>query len=205
MFKHLPPAMASPASVEHGLTPLDTPLSCHESPDVALNDEMHAECLRLFFAFFNPWCLWVDEERFRRDMDLHRGPEGSVINRNARTAFYSPLLHLSILAIGIMYNQNLTYTEKRAMSDAMAKEAARFVEEEVEAAKLSAVNAFMLLGSHHAGHARQSLGYIYSGTGMRLSRIREFTSCNPIGCILSICSRPGYRCLLLGREGPHHR
>jgi hypothetical protein len=83
-----------------------------------------------------------------------------------------------MLAIGFMYLEKPSYAEKMAISDSLAQAAAQFFQEEVEAARLSAVIGLMLLGSHHAGHARQSLGYIYSGTGLRLSRIRELATAN---------------------------
>ncbi|CAH0057985.1 unnamed protein product [Clonostachys solani] len=174
MFKHLPAAPASPTSM--GRSSLGAYCASTGTQDSfalgALDEFSCAEALRLFFAFFNPWCMWVDETRFRQDMDRDGGRQGSIANRHTRTAFYSPLLHLSMLAIGFMYLEKPSYAEKMAISDSLAQAAAQFFQEEVEAARLSAVIGLMLLGSHHAGHARQSLGYIYSGTGLRLSRIR---------------------------------
>jgi hypothetical protein len=134
---------------------------------------MHLEALQAFFVFFNSWCWWVDEKRFRNDMGVPVATTGTVVKQNLRTAYYSPLLHLAILAIGVMYLDNRSYSDRELISDSFARIAATYFEEEIEAAKLSGVIGLMLLGTYHAGHARQSLGYIYSGTGMRLTRIRE--------------------------------
>lgn len=130
---------------------------------------MHQEALVAFFTFFNPWCWWVDEKRFRKDMGATL-----TVHRKLRTAFYSPLLHFAILAIGVMYLDNRSYGDREFISDSLAQNGASFFEEEIEAAKLSGVMGLMLLGTHHAGHARQSLGYIYAGTGLRLTRIRKW-------------------------------
>ncbi|CAG9990772.1 unnamed protein product [Clonostachys byssicola] len=175
MFKHLPAAPASPTCMEKSsLGPYCASTSTQYSFALGTLDEFSCgEALRLFFAFFNPWCMWVDEARFRQDMDRDGGRQGTIANRHTRTAFYSPMLHLSMLAIGFMYLEKLSYAEKIAISDSLAQAVAQFFQEEVEAARLSAVIGLMLLGSHHAGHARQSLGYIYSGTGLRLSRIQK--------------------------------
>lgn len=141
-------------------------------PD-GFDEAMHVAALRAFFVFFNPWCWWVDEKRFRYDLGITIDKADTVVKQNLRTAYYSPLMHFAILAIGVMYLENQSYSDREVISDSFAKKAATYFDEEIETAKLSGVIGLMLLGTHHAGHARQSLGYIYAGAGMRLTRIRE--------------------------------
>lgn len=141
------------------------------SPD-GFDDAMHRAAIDAFFAFFNPWCWWIDEIRFRQDMDAASVEPESIVRRGLRTANYSPMLHFAILAIGIMY-LNHESGDREVISDFFARNAAIFFEEEIEMAKLSAVVGLLLLGSHHAGHSRPSLGYMYAGAGLRLTRIRE--------------------------------
>ncbi|KAJ6022340.1 hypothetical protein N7499_002897 [Penicillium canescens] len=177
MFKHLPATENSSTSPEKPRTSSSTTITTH-SGKLALSGlqetfdkAMHLKALRAFFAFFNPWCWWVDEKRFRDDMGTVPTEASAFVRNELRTDHYSPLLHFAILAIGVMYLNEGPSFDRGRVSDSFARNAATFFEEEIESAKLSAVVGLMLLGSHHAGHARQSLGYIYSGTGMRLTRI----------------------------------
>lgn len=182
MFKHLPTNEDSPdASILSGVSPLSINCAFLEGSSIwnlpeGFDGKMHQDTLQVFFAFFNPWCWWVDEDRFRHDMTMSPAPTIPAIKRTLRTAYYSPLLHFAILAVGVMYLDYLNYSDREALANQFARNAATFFEDEIEAAKLSAVSGLMLLGSHHAGHARQGLGYIYAGIGMRLTRIRECPS-----------------------------
>ena len=136
------------------------------------DQEMHQRALQSFFTFFNPWCWWVDEERFRDATGVIAIETGTTVERDLHTAYYSPLLHCALLAIGVMYLDPESYPDREAISDWFGRRAATFFEEEIGSPKVSTVIGLMLLGSHHAGHARQNLGYIYSGSGLRLTRIR---------------------------------
>jgi len=179
VFRHFPPSNASPAiPAQPRTSPSDTVTTAAGNaailyiPD-GFDEEMHQNALRAFFAFFNPWCWWVDEERFRNDMGVTPADTDTVVRQNLRTAYYSPLLHFAILAIGVMYLDYRSHSNREFISDSFARNAASFFEDEIEATKPSAVIGLMLLGTHHAGHARQNLGYIYTGAGLRLTRIRE--------------------------------
>lgn len=230
MFKHLPATDALLASSAQSGTFLSNtnPTSAGNVPVVSLpdgfNEAMHQEALQGFFTFFNPWCWWVDEKRFRNDMGVTSAEMGEAVRPNVQTPYYGPLLHFAALAIGVMYLDNVSYTNRELISDSFARNAGNLFEKEIETAKLSTVTGLMLLGTHHAGHGRPSLGYIYSGTGLRLTRIREciFPSL-PLpapnfpthrdrreGIVMhdladkeNGLSWPWYRCDLLGRRGPH--
>ena len=174
VFKHLPSADLSPARSSSFLSD-DPPTSTGNEPRLSLpdgfDDSMLRDAIDAFFTFFNPWCWWVDERRFRQDMNGAAVDPDSIVRRGIRTAHYSPMLHFALLAIGVMYLDHKSCPNREATSEFFARNGAMFFEEEIEATKLSAVVGLLLLGAHHAGHARQSLGYIYAGAGLRLTRI----------------------------------
>lgn len=181
MFKHLnaPDGLHSnssqslPLSADTDIHNIEHSSGLEGIPSV-FDDAMHREALQMFFTFFNPWCWWVDEREFRNDLGtIDISNTSSIVKRSLRTANYSPLLHLAVLAIGVMYLGNLSYPDRKSIADSLAQKAVTMFEEEIESARLSSVVGMMLLGTHHAGHARQSLGYVYSGNGLRLTRIRK--------------------------------
>lgn len=179
MFKHLAETVSSPSSPAQSGTSYsitDTTnsdeLQMPSLPD-GFDEAMHREVLQSFFAFFNPWCWWVDETRFRSEFGAIPIGYGVGVKSNTHTDFYSPLLHWAILAIGVMYLETDSYHDRALVANSFAGKAAAYFEKEIERPKLSTVVGLMLLGSHHAGDARQNSGFIYAGTGLRLTRIRE--------------------------------
>lgn len=204
VFKHLPTTDALVASSAQSGTFLSStnPTGAGNAPVVSLpdgfNEAMHKEALQAFFTFFNPWCWWVDEKRFRIDMGVTSAEMGGSVRTNIQTPYYGPLLHFAALAIGVMYLDNVSYTNRELISDSFAQNSVNFFEEEIETAKLSTVIGLMLLGTHHAGHARPSLGYIYSGAGLRLTRIRECISTSLLTSPTSITQRQEGRCCHAG-------
>ncbi|KAL2678313.1 hypothetical protein Neosp_009058 [[Neocosmospora] mangrovei] len=178
VFKHFPPSNASSATSARprGSSTETIFLAAGKVARLCVPDgfdeALHGDALGAFFTFFNPWCWWVDEMRFRNDMGA-AVPETGMVRLNLRTPYYSPLLHSAMLAIGVMYLDRLCYADRELISDSFARNAASFFEDEIESTKSSAVVGLMLLGTHHAGHARQNLGYIYTGAGLRLTRIQK--------------------------------
>lgn len=83
---------------------------------------------------------------------------------------------------------------------AFSKRAKDLLEEEAEAPMLSTISGLMLLGTYHASVARQNLGFIYAGIGLRLVQAREWD------CGMSTDgSGLGDELLLLGQQWQHHR
>lgn len=111
-------------------------------------------------------CFWVDEMRFRRDLAGSPANEGSVI-RARRTAYYSPLLHNILLAIGVSFLE-IEAGVRDQLGIAFSKRAKDLLEEEAESPMLSTISGLLLLGTYHASVARQNLGFIYAGIGLRL-------------------------------------
>jgi hypothetical protein len=118
------------------------------------------------------WCQWVDQAKFLADMANSPIASNSII-RSRRTAYYSPLLHNVILSVGLFYLD--TDSDRKAqLAAGFARRASEMIEREVEAPLLSSVMGILLLGSHHTAVLRHSVGYIYSGTALRLAQAREF-------------------------------
>lgn len=57
--------------------------------------------MRYFAAFYAPWCLSVDMPHFLSDLPVCNIIRGSIHVGATRTAHYSPLLHCSILFLGL--------------------------------------------------------------------------------------------------------
>ena len=143
-----------------------------DGPTGLLDTNSLKESLTAFFAYFNPWCWWVDEHRFREDLTAGRDASAVSVRQELRTAHYSPLLHYAILSIGVLYlDGEFTYRER--VAGTFARCASELFEEEIQEGKLSGLVGTMLLGSQHAGQGRQTIGYIYIGVGLRMTRVCE--------------------------------
>jgi hypothetical protein len=74
-----------------------------------------------------------------------------------RTAYYSPLLHLSLLAVAC------AYSPRPVDAETYAERAKTRIEVESEAALLSSIQGLFLLADYYAGAARHKIGYLYYG------------------------------------------
>lgn len=178
MFKHPESAPALPSNfagaslrrVERvaNLTPRKEESSL---PSPELDQATHDEVLRLFFDYFNPQCMWVHEKEFRTDLRTAPIVDGTVI-RPRQSAYYSPMLHNIVLAIGVSLLQIDPQVRER-LRTAFSRRAKDLFEDEVESAMLSTVSGVLLLGTYHAIVARQNLGFVYAGVGFRLVQACE--------------------------------
>ncbi|KAF9260696.1 hypothetical protein L218DRAFT_1079168 [Marasmius fiardii PR-910] len=130
-----------------------------EGMDLALHDEL----LALFFTYFNDWCCWVNPSLFFHDMLVCLSWDG---NPPCRTSFYSPMLHNAILSMAANFCDDRLGNEDRGKP--FATRAIESIGIEGERPMLSTVSALMLLGSYHSGNAKQTLGYMYAGMGLRM-------------------------------------
>ncbi|KAL0065758.1 hypothetical protein AAF712_007241 [Marasmius tenuissimus] len=128
-----------------------------------MNQSLHDELLALFFTHFNDWCCWVNPALFLRDMFSCLSCEGDP---PSRASHYSPMLHNAILSIAANYCEGSRLGTKDR-GKPFASKAIEYIGVEGERPMLSTVSALMLLGSYHSGTAKQSLGYMYSGMGLR--------------------------------------
>ncbi|GJN93253.1 hypothetical protein Rhopal_006300-T1 [Rhodotorula paludigena] len=150
----------------------------HLPPELAeWDEELHEDLLARFFAYFNTWCLWVDEDSFRRDLAL-------CLSSNplapSRTSFYSPLLHNAIIALACALS-NDTRVSDRSAARACAARAKALLEDEGERPQLSTQQGLLLVGSYHSGNSLQGLGYLYSGIGFRMSQTLGLgIDCSPL-------------------------
>jgi hypothetical protein len=99
---------------------------------------------------------------------------GTII-RFRRTAHYGPLLHNAILSTGVAY-LDVDFAVKDRLGAAFARRVRDLMEEEIDAPMLSTVVGLLLVGSHFSGTTRQSVGYVYSGIGIRLAQARRSCS-----------------------------
>lgn len=142
----------------------------HLPPELAeWDEELHEDLLARFFTYFNIWCLWVDEDSFRRDLAL-------CLSSNPlappRTSFYSPLLHNAIIALACALSNDPRVSDRLA-ARACAARAKALLEDEGERPQLSTQQGLLVVGSYHSGNSLQGLGYLYSGIGFRMSQTRE--------------------------------
>lgn len=75
--------------------------------------DLHDELLNFFFAYVNPFTLFVDEPRFYRDLALCSRSSTSF----SATAWYSPILHNVLLAMGSKYSQDPRISSARFQLD----------------------------------------------------------------------------------------
>lgn len=114
--------------------------------DPAMTRQLHDDLLAAYFAYYNSWSCFVDEEGFRRDFAS-----------TASTHDYSALLHNSILALAAAFSPVTVNAEL------YSEKAKTFIEQESEAGLLSSVSGLLLLAEYHAGAARQKIGFLYFG------------------------------------------
>ncbi|CAD6583328.1 MAG: hypothetical protein CYPHOPRED_002339 [Cyphobasidiales sp. Tagirdzhanova-0007] len=150
-------------------------------PGIGIPGKLHDELLAYFFSYVNPFTFFVDERRFMRDMERCTSETTHV----RATAFYSPILHNVLLALGSKYSKDLRIQsaifqigenglplQKIPLEErgrAFAQNARDVLEGELNHPLLSTVTGCMLLGTWHQMDARPTLGWIYEGIGIRLA------------------------------------
>lgn len=114
------------------------------------------------------WCWWVDETAFRHDLAVCLGA-GSSASSPPRTSNFSPLLHNALLSLACSFSDDpRIFSDKAAISDALAAQAKSELEREGERPTLATLQGLLLIGSHGSGSGRQGIGYIYSGIAFRM-------------------------------------
>ena len=113
---------------------------------------------------------------------MRRCADGS--NKSA-SAFYSPILHNVLLALGTKYSSNERVRSSTFTSDSsnlhgnemslaqrgtcFIDQALKHVQAEWNSPKLSTVIGCMLLGTWHQTNANSTMGWLYEGIGVRLA------------------------------------
>ncbi|GAA5881803.1 hypothetical protein JCM16303_006460 [Sporobolomyces ruberrimus] len=184
-FQHLPGPppdrlSASPLGTTH-LSPPPSMLSSNQSdasghtpiywnkylpPLEGWDEALHDALLDLFFLYFNPWCYWIEEEQFRRDLRSVLSFDSN--HSTSRSSHYSPLLHLVILAIACAYSDDSSASQ--TVSQTLVANAKASIDSEGERPTIATLRGFLLLGSWHSGNGLQGLGNLYSGIGFRMSQ-----------------------------------
>ncbi|KAL4965185.1 transcription factor domain-containing protein [Aspergillus stella-maris] len=116
--------------------------------------------LELYFIWENPWFAVVDEELFRRDMATGG-------------RYWSPLLHLSMLATGSRYSHRLDVRSNPHDSNtagAMFFERAKpYLHKEIEKPSLTTVQALVVIGMFYIAIGADAACWLHHGMANRLS------------------------------------
>ncbi|GAA6020766.1 hypothetical protein JCM10207_002016 [Rhodosporidiobolus poonsookiae] len=164
---------------------------------LGITREVHDNLLDYFEAFFAPWCMVIDVQRFRQDMTTCLGPSSTPAP--TRTDFYSPMLHNAVLALacslyrgprvikpfppvnsaapalGLFPNGPSCFLAEQAetlepaelAAFAFYNQAKASLERECERPMLSTVRALLFIASFQSNLARCNLGYLYFGIAVR--------------------------------------
>ncbi|KAI5479510.1 hypothetical protein MNV49_003452 [Pseudohyphozyma bogoriensis] len=124
---------------------------------------LHDNIVDLYFSYFNSWCCWASPKLFKRDMQICLAPNSTTI----RTSFYSPLLHNTILSLGLNYSDDPRVRKFDAASRLTAV-ARDFVDDELERPRLSTISGLMNLGSCYSTIGYHGRGWAYAGMAMRM-------------------------------------
>lgn len=119
-----------------------------------LDDESHEAVLCHYFDYHNPQSLWVDEHLFPSDMLASPSVPGCNI-RSRCIAYYSPLLHDAVLAIGVGY-LDLPADTRVHLGISFAKRATDLVDDEGQMTMPSTVGSVLLLGTYYASQCLAS-------------------------------------------------
>ncbi|GAA6008086.1 hypothetical protein JCM11491_001876 [Sporobolomyces phaffii] len=130
------------------------------------DEALHDDLVDVFFLFFNSWCCWVEEDSFRTALQSVLSFDSTL--STSRTSHYSPLLHLTLLAVATSYSDDPRASQ--AASLALVTNAKAFLDEEGERPTIATLRGLLLLGSWHSGNALQGLGNVYSGIAFRMCR-----------------------------------
>lgn len=132
--------------------PAGIPISAHD----------HDLALKRFFRYYASWAQRTHPLRFYEDMETALGPNPPT----TRVNYYSPMLHLAILAIGLCFcdDPNL---RSPAVRKIFAEEAKTHFDHECMSPTIATVQALAHLASYHSLAAEHNLGWIYIGSALR--------------------------------------
>ncbi|KAL2834029.1 fungal-specific transcription factor domain-containing protein [Aspergillus pseudoustus] len=115
--------------------------------------------ISLYFRWEQPWFAVVDEELFRQS--LHHGGR-----------YWSPLLHLCILAVGSRYSESTQVRSKLDDSNTAGmiflEQAKYYLQAEVEKPSLTTIQALAIIGMFYIAIGADATGWLYHGMANRL-------------------------------------
>jgi hypothetical protein len=134
-------------------------------------------CGRNFLARKNlsltKYARWIAQRThptiFREDMQIALNSETPV-----KTPNYSPMLHNSILAIGLCFSDEI-HLRQADVRKTFAMEAKSHLEHEGMNPTVATVQALAHLASYYSLAAEHNLGWLYIGMALRCAMARELT------------------------------
>lgn len=114
------------------------------------------------------------------------------------------MLHNILLAMGVGF-LNVEKKVREQLALAFGARAKALLEEETEQAMLSTVSGVLLLATFHASLSRHSLGFIYTGVGMRLIQACEWARLDARRVPLTSSSGHGLELRRVGCKRLHQR
>ncbi|GAA5912960.1 hypothetical protein JCM6882_008884 [Rhodosporidiobolus microsporus] len=144
---------------------------------VPLPNELHASLLDLAFRFFFNTHRMVELDQFLADL-----------NKGRRSWFYSPFLHLSILATGCNYVHNpppalcSDPSDPSTRGEPFAQAALDLLNAELTNPRFSTIQGLMILAKWMSGAKQPHKGWIYAGIANRL--------CSDFGLHLDLPAAP---------------
>ncbi|GAA6029211.1 hypothetical protein JCM8097_003570 [Rhodosporidiobolus ruineniae] len=133
---------ANPSAANYGFLP------------VPLSTALHAEILDLAFRWQLGAWQSIDRGSFLENMYI-----------GGRTRYYSPFLHLSILAIGCRYYPS----DPSTRGEPFAKAALDLLGDEIASPKFSTIRGLMVISHFVGGNSRPHAGWVLFGIACRMS------------------------------------
>lgn len=124
--------------------------------------ETYDYLMEMFWQCYNPVIHVLHQEAFNEDREM------------GRTQFYSPFLHVCVLAMGFRsadkHRPDIRRISLPSMESTLHREAKYMLDHELERpGGIPSVVALLLLGDLECGVGRDNLGWMYGGMAVRLA------------------------------------
>ena len=138
-----------PSTQSHsGLSPVNW--SRHLPQSVPITQTQHDRAIQHFESFYSPWCNILDVHAFRREMATSNAePVASPgLTIPIRTPNYSPLLHNSILYLGLFLARDEWPETMNAYEEVFMTHCSSFVQKETTGPTLSTLRALVVYSTY---------------------------------------------------------
>lgn len=115
-------------------------------PTLTIDRATHDKAMAYFSAYYAPWCFTVDMPSFLIDLsrcNLVR-PSDLLYTPPTRTAYYSPLLHNSVLFVGLFMTRGDHPGLMRNFEAVFSEHGAKLLLDECDNATFSSLRAYNL-------------------------------------------------------------
>ncbi|KAL4792427.1 fungal-specific transcription factor domain-containing protein [Aspergillus venezuelensis] len=155
-----PNAVIENSPITNPITPAVLDLVDAIMAETGFSRSIQDHLLELYFTWENPWFAVVDEELFRRDMATGG-------------RYWSPPLHLSMLAMGSRYSHRLDVRSNPHDSNTAGmmflERAKPYLHKEIEKPSLTTVQALVVIGMFYIAIGADAACWLHHGMANRLS------------------------------------